>query len=98
MMPVMKDEIIEVLKNTQDPELGIDIWTLGLIYGVNFDEKAQTAEVTMTFTTPFCPYGPQLVGEIRSRIKALGIADPKVKVVFEPPWEPSKEVREMLGV
>lgn len=95
---VIKQEIIEVLKNFQDPELGIEIYTLGLIYDVNLDEKAQTLKVKMTFTSPMCPYGPQMVGELKGRFHALGVEDPKIEVVFDPPWEPSPEVREMLGV
>lgn len=95
---VIKEEIIEVLKNTNDPELDIDIHTLGLIYGVDFDEQKQQAKITMTFTTPFCPYGPAMLSDIRKKISALGIDEPKIDVVFDPPWEPTEEVREMLGV
>lgn len=95
---VIKDEVIEVLKNTLDPELGIDLWTLGLIYDVDMDEKNQKLYLKMTFTTPLCPYGPQMVGEIKSKFRALGLDDVKVDIVFDPPWEPSEEVRAMLGV
>jgi metal-sulfur cluster biosynthetic enzyme len=95
---VIKKEIEEVLKNTYDPELGIDLHTLGLIYDVDFDEKKQSLYVKMTFTTPMCPYGPQIVGELKSRFRALGLDDVKVDVVFDPPWEPSPEIRAMLGV
>ena len=98
MPMVIKDEIIEVLKNTLDPELGIDLWTLGLIYDVDMNEKAQKLYIKMTFTTPLCPYGPQMVGELKSRFRALGLDDVTIDVVFDPPWEPSKEVRTMLGV
>lgn len=95
---VIKDEIIEVLKNTYDPELGIDLYTLGLIYKIEFSEKNQDLKIQMTFTTPFCPYGPQILGEIKGKFRALGLDKVEIKVVFDPPWEPSKEVREMLGV
>lgn len=95
---VIKQEILEVLKNFQDPELGLDLYTLGLIYRIEFSEKMQTLKITMTFTTPMCPYGPQMLGELKSRFRALGIADPVIEVVFDPPWEPTPEVREMLGV
>jgi metal-sulfur cluster biosynthetic enzyme len=95
---VIKDEVIEVLKNTLDPELGIDLYTLGLIYDVDMDEKKQKLYVKMTFTTPLCPYGPQMVGEIKSRLHDLGLDDVKVDVVFDPPWEPGADVRAMLGV
>jgi len=92
------EEINEVLNNTMDPELGIDLMTLGLIYKVEFDEKTQALKVTMTFTTPLCPYGPQIVGDLKGKFRALGIKDPVVEVVFDPPWTPSDEVRAMLGV
>src|SRR5690606_29105726 len=95
---ILKEEIVEMLKNTMDPELHIDIWTLGLIYNVDYNEKNGTCIITMTFTTPFCPYGPQMVGEIKSKLRALGLGEVTVNVVFDPPWEPSTEVREMLGV
>jgi len=95
---VIESEIQEVLKNTYDPELGIDLHTLGLIYDVDFDEKTQKLAVKMTFTTPLCPYGPQIVGELKGKFRALGLDDVKVDVVFDPPWEPSADVRAMLGV
>lgn len=98
MIMVIKQEIEEVLKNTLDPELGIDLWTLGLIYKVDFDEKKQALKLTMTFTTPLCPYGPQIVGDLKGRFRALGLEDVVVDVVFDPPWEPSPDVRAMLGV
>ena len=95
---VIKDEIIEVLKNTLDPELGIDLYTLGLIYDIDMDEKNQKLVLKMTFTTPLCPYGPQMVGDLRGKFRALGLDDVKIDVVFDPPWTPSEEVRAMLGV
>ncbi len=95
---VITQEIEEVLKNIYDPELGIDLITLGLIYDTDFNESAQTLVIKMTFTTPLCPYGPQIVGEIKTAFRKLGLEDVKVDVVFDPPWEPSLEVRAMLGV
>lgn len=95
---VIKQEIVEVLQNFQDPELGIDLYTLGLIYDIDLNEKTQELKVKMTFTSPMCPYGPQIVGDLKGRFRALGIKEPKIEVVFDPPWEPSPEVREMLGV
>lgn len=95
---LIASEIEEVLKNIYDPELGIDLRTLGLIYGVDFDEKSQKLAIRMTFTTPLCPYGPQIVGELKSRFRGLGLENVRVEVVFDPPWEPSPEVRAMLGV
>ena len=93
-----KEKIIKVLQNTEDPELGIDIWALGLIYKVEVDEEAETAKVTMTFTTPMCPFGPQMIGEIKMKMMALGLRAAEIEVTFDPPWEPTDELREMLGV
>jgi metal-sulfur cluster biosynthetic enzyme len=96
---LLKDEIIEVLKAAEDPELHIDLWTLGLVYGIDFDEATQKGTITMTYTTPLCPYGPQMTEDIKKRIAALDAnAEVEVKVVFDPPWKPSDEVRAMLGV
>ena len=50
-----KEEIIEVLKKVNDPEIHIDVWTLKLIY--NIDIKEEIVEIRMTFTSPMCPYG-----------------------------------------
>ena len=92
-----REEIIEVMKTVEDPELFLDIWFLGLIYSIEIDEDKVNIE--MTFTTPMCPAGPELVEEVRSKTAALdGVADVKVKVVFSPPWEASDEVKGMLGM
>lgn len=95
---VSKAEIEEVVRTTYDPELDIDLKTLGLIYGIDFDESAQSLKVTMTFTTPLCPYGGEMVEELVAKFKALGLTDVQIEVVFDPPWEPPAGIREMLGV
>ena len=92
----IKDKnIIATLKSVMDPELGIDIWTLELIYDIDIEEK--DISIKMTFTTPFCPYGPQLVSEIKNSLIGIGY-NPFVEVVFSPPWQPSDEVKEVLGM
>jgi len=91
-----KEQAIEALKQVQDPEIGIDVWTLGLIY--EMDIKGKDMYIKMTFTSPMCPYGPQLVGNIKQKLKEIKFNEPKVEVTFSPPWEPSQELREMLGV
>ena len=52
-----KEKIIEILRTVEDPEIRIDIHTLGLIYDIDLDEKSKEVKILMTFTTPFCPYG-----------------------------------------
>lgn len=92
-----KDDVIEAAKSCQDPELGIDIWTLGLIYDIALQEDGTTAAIKMTFTSPMCPYGPQMVDEFKKKLLEKGVA-PVVEIVFSPPWQPSEEVKEMLGI
>ena len=91
------NQIIETMKNIQDPELGIDIWTLGLIYDIKEEDNLG---IIMTFTSPMCPFGPQIVNELKSGLKEKGYKDEKINVelVFNPLWQPGDELREMLGV
>ncbi|MCH8013889.1 MAG: metal-sulfur cluster assembly factor [Candidatus Dadabacteria bacterium] len=92
-----KEDIMNVLKGINDPELGIDIVTLELIY--NVDVENDKVNVKMTFTTPMCPYGPMLVEEIKAKVSELeGVKEVDVEVTFDPPWKPSEELRATLGV
>ena len=92
-----REDVVEVMKTVEDPELFLDIWFLGLIYSIDVD--GTDVNIEMTFTTPLCPAGPQLVEEVRSKTAALeGVEDVQVKVVFTPPWKPSDEVKGMLGM
>lgn len=92
---VTKEEIIEICKSIEDPEINVDIWTLGLIYEIRIEKKK--VYIKMTFTSMMCPFGPEMVEELKSRIKEKGF-DSEIEVVFDPPWQPSEELREMLGV
>lgn len=94
---VSKEEIIEALKTCLDPEIQIDVWTLGLIY--NIDITGKDVKITMTFTTPMCPYGPMLMDDIYKRVSGIESVDKvKIDITFDPPWKPSDELRSMLGV
>lgn len=97
-MAVTRAEVDEVLATTYDPDLDIDLKTLGLIHGIAFDEIAQELEVTMTFTTPLCPHGGEMIEEIKRRFRELGLEKVRVVVTFDPPWMPPEGIREMLGV
>ncbi len=90
-------KIIDVIKNVQDPELGVDIWSLGLIYNIEQNGKL---DIVMTFTSPMCPYGPQIVSELKSGLRGKGYKEENVNinVVFNPLWEPSDELKEALGM
>ncbi len=97
MRTTTKEDVVDVLKTIYDPELYIDIWTLGLIYDIEIHEEI--LNIRMTFTSVACPAGPQLVGEIKERTKELpGVVSTNVEVVFDPPWEPSEELKGMMGI
>ncbi|MFC1647945.1 metal-sulfur cluster assembly factor [Nanoarchaeota archaeon] len=94
---VTKDDVIAVLKTVMDPELFIDVWTLELIYDISIE--GSTVKILMTFTTPLCPYGPQLQEDIRMRVVEIkGIDKCETEVTFNPKWEPSEELRALFGV
>ncbi|MCB0325503.1 MAG: metal-sulfur cluster assembly factor [Bdellovibrionales bacterium] len=98
-MPTDREDIVEALRTIIDPELYIDIWTLGLIYEITLKEEHTEVDVKMTFTSPACPAGPQLVDQVRQKIEALdGIEQARVQVVFDPPWEPSEDLKAMMGL
>lgn len=94
---ITKEELIEdVFKKYVDPELGIDIWTLGLVYNVEI--KEDTVKILLTFTSPLCPYGPQMVEELKEMIINKRAKEVENEVTFEPPWQPSEELKEMMGM
>jgi len=93
--------VVEVLKSIYDPEIPVDIYELGLIYGVDISEDGD-ATVTMTLTTPHCPVAESMPGEVELRVMSVpGIRDAVVNLVWDPPWDPSKmsdEARLELGM
>ena len=95
------DAVIEALKSIYDPEIPVDIYELGLIYDVAVSEDGD-AVVTMTLTTPHCPVAESMPGEVELRVLSVpGIRDAEVKLVWDPPWDPSKmsdEARLELGM
>ena len=93
---ITKEQLIDLFKSYEDPELMIDIWTLGLIYEITV--KDNDIKILLTFTSPLCPYGPQMVEDLQRLITEKGAEKVEIEVTFEPPWKPSDELREMLGV
>ena len=92
-----KEDVIEVLKKIKDPEIMIDIWTLELIYDIKVENDK--VDIKMTFTSPMCPYGPQLLEEVKTKVSEISdIKESNVEVTFDPPWKPSEELRATLGV
>ncbi len=96
-MAVDKEKVIDALKQCNDPELELNVWFLGLIY--NIDVDGENVKIKMTFTTPFCPYGPALLDLVKTKVKEIaGASDVQIEVVFEPKWEPNEDVKLALGI
>ena len=72
-MPIQEETVYSALKQVRDPELMVNVVDLGLIYGVAVEEAGEKTNlgVMMTMTTPACPYGPQLVADVRDALMAL---------------------------
>ncbi len=79
-------EVVEVLKTIRDPELPVNIWEMGLIYGIDVSPD-DTVTITMTLTTPACPVAESLPPEIEAKVRAIhGVKDCRVELVWDPPW------------
>jgi FeS assembly SUF system protein len=95
------DGVIVALKDIFDPEIPVNIYDLGLIYGVDVDPEGGVV-VTMTLTTPHCPVAESMPGEVELRVGAVpGVRDAEVNLVWDPAWDPAKmsdEARLELGM
>lgn len=98
---VTEQSVMEVLKTCDDPELGVNIVDLGLIYKVTVSEN-QEVHVLMTLTTPGCPLLDYFVDTTASKIRGLpGVRDARVEITFDPPWDRSRmseEAKAQLGI
>jgi FeS assembly SUF system protein len=82
----LERRVIGVLRQCFDPEIPVNIYDLGLIYGVTVDPEGAVA-IRMTLTAPNCPAAQTLPGEVERTVRALpGVTRAKVEVVFDPPW------------
>ncbi len=104
-MAVTEQQVIDSLRTIEDPELHLGIVDLGLIYEAQITPQPEGDEVKllMTFTSPFCPYGPQLKASVERALVGLpGVKQAAVQIVFTPPWDPrtmaSEECKIALGI
>ena len=82
--------VIFALKEIFDPEIPVNIYDLGLIYGVDVSPEASVM-VQMTLTTPNCPVAESMPGEVEMRVAAVpGVRDCEVNLVWDPPWDMAK--------
>jgi len=95
----------QALQPVMDPEIRMSVVDLGLIYGASLGEspKGLAVKVTMSLTSPACPYGPMLLAGVHSALaKIPGVKDVDVDLVFTPGWDPramaTEEAKELLGL
>ncbi len=98
---ITEAKIREELKNVIDPEIGLDVINLGLIYDVNVD--GGNVAVRMTLTSPGCPVAGMFMANVRDAVEAMpGVQACTVDLTFDPPWDPrthaSEEAKMMLGI
>ena len=98
---LLEADIIEALKEVYDPELPVNIYDLGLVYGIEITEDG-SAHVRMTLTAPACPAAQTLPGEIEAKVRSVeGISAATVEVVWDPPYHRSmmsEDARLELGL
>ena len=85
----LDDLITEAIKTVYDPEIPVDIYELGLIYGVEIGEAGHV-DVKMTLTSPACPAAGILPGEVETKVRGVeGVETVEVEIVWDPVWNPS---------
>ncbi len=86
----LKTTIVNALKQIYDPEIPVNIYDLGLIYGV-FINAQGLVNIDMTLTTPGCPVAQTFPSMVENTINAIeGVNDARVELVWDPPWTPEK--------
>ena len=98
---VTQEKVIEALRDVYDPEIPVNVYDLGLIYGLQIDEENKVY-VQMTLTAPGCGMGPAIASNAEWRIAEVeGVEDVEVEMVFDPPWNPemvTPEGKKLLGL
>ena len=77
---------LAALKNVTDPEIGLNVVDLGLIYQIDFDEAEKKIYVTMTLTTQFCPMGESITDAVKRALENTFSEEILVQLIFDPPW------------
>jgi len=96
---VTKDQVMEALKKVYDPELGVSVVDLGLIYDVKVENEK--VYVKMTLTTVGCPLALVIPRQVENAVRELGVKNVEVELTFDPPWNPSmmsEELRKRFGI
>ena len=101
MSTITQEQVVEALREVFDPEIPVNVYDLGLVYGLDIDEQNNIG-VTMTLTAPGCSMGPQIAQNAEWRIAEIdGAGDVQVEMVFDPPWTPNlitDQGKKLLGI
>ena len=99
-MAVTEKDIRNALKTVKDPELGLDLVVLGLVYEIEVGDDE--AKVTISLTSPFCPVAGQILDDAKAAIEGVdGVESAEVELTFDPPWTPERInplIRSSLGL
>jgi FeS assembly SUF system protein len=97
---IKKEDVISALKLCYDPEIPVNIYDLGLIYGIKIDNES--ISITMSLTSPFCPVTDYLIDDIKKKIEdTTGVKNVDIEITFDPPWNQSMmsdEAKAQLGL
>ena len=82
----LHDRVIAALKTVYDPEMPVNIYELGLIYGLNINPDGEV-EIRMTLTAPNCPVAGTLPGDVERAVREIpGVTAMRLELTFDPPW------------
>lgn len=82
----LEEKVITMLKTVYDPEIPVDIYSLGLIYNIDIDDDANL-KIDMTLTAPNCPAADFIVEDARIKLESIeGLKNVEIRIVFEPEW------------
>ena len=98
--PTLEEKVVKMLRTVYDPEIPVNIYDLGLVYLIDFDED-NNLKVEMTFTAPNCPAAEFILEDVRMKLEGIaGVKSLDLQVVFEPEWNKdmmSEEAKLDLG-
>ena len=84
---VLERDVIQALRGCYDPEIPVDIYELGLIYGIRIGPDGAVG-IRMTLTAPSCPAAQELPAQVERAVRAVpGVTGAKVEITFDPPWD-----------
>lgn len=97
----LRERVVEALRQIHDPEIPVNIYDLGLIYGLDIDDMGRV-EIRMTLTAPGCPVAQTFPALVEDAVESVqGVSRAHVELVWEPPWDKSRmneAVRLQLGL